>query len=234
MGSTRLPGKVLRELQGRPMIEHVVERVSRTEGIDQVCVATSVNALDDPLVDCVLKAGVASVYRGSEGDVLARFAGAAREAAAEVVVRVTADCPLLCPSVSSKVIRELLLHPESDYASNTLTRTYPRGLDTEVFRMKALAEADRNATDAWDREHVTPYLYRQPGRFSVRAVTDTRDRSAHRWTVDTIEDFELVTRIYGALWRPDRPPFDYEEILDCLAAHPEWEQINQHIAQKQR
>jgi spore coat polysaccharide biosynthesis protein SpsF len=235
MGSTRLPGKVLREIEGRPMIAHVLERVGRIDGVDEVCVATSESPLDDPLAAWVEQSGGSGVFRGSEHDVLGRFAGAARSAQADAVVRVTADCPLLCPSVSQRVVRELLAHAaRCDYASNTLSRTYPRGLDTEVFSANALLEADRLATDAWDREHVTPYLYRQPGRFAVREVKDSSDNSHHRWTVDTEEDLELVRRIYGALWRTGEPPFEYAAILACVAAHPEWTEINQHVQQKHR
>jgi spore coat polysaccharide biosynthesis protein SpsF len=235
MGSTRLPGKVLRELAGRPMIDHVVERALSTPGVDDVCVATSVNPLDDPLAERVERVGRAKVHRGSEEDVLSRYAGAAQGANAGVVVRVTADCPLLCPSVSGRVVREITQHAgHCDYASNTLARSYPRGLDTEAFTTEALLQAERSATDAWDREHVTPFIYRHPDRFTLRGVQDVEDRSAHRWTVDTPEDFELVSRIYDELWSPERPVFDYAEILACVSEHPEWTQLNRHVAQRQR
>ena len=99
---------------------------------------------------------------------------------------------------------------------------------------EALLEAERSATEAWDREHVTPFIYGHPDRFALCGVEDVEDRSAHRWTVDTPEDFELVSRIYGELWRPERPVFEYEQILACVARHPEWAQLNEHVAQKQR
>jgi spore coat polysaccharide biosynthesis protein SpsF len=115
-----------------------------------------------------------------------------------------------------------------------MTRTYPRGLDTEAFTVSALEEAQQSATDSWDREHVTPFLYRHPERFALRDVRDARDRSELRWTVDTPEDFDLVTRIYAELWEPQRPVFEYDEILGCLTEHPDWVRINQHVVQKQR
>jgi spore coat polysaccharide biosynthesis protein SpsF len=234
IASTRLPGKVLRELEGRPMIEHVLERAGAIEGVDEVCLATTDSSVDDPLVDLVERAGRATVFRGSEDDVLSRYAAAARVTRADVVVRVTADCPLLSPDVSSTVVRALLDDPACDYASNTLKRTYPRGLDTEVFAVGALEDAHRNADDPWEREHVTPYLYLNPKRFKLRQVVDREDHSSHRWTVDTPEDFELVRRIYGELWREDVPFFEYADVLACLASHPDWVSINQHVAQKQR
>jgi spore coat polysaccharide biosynthesis protein SpsF len=234
MGSTRLPGKVLKDLAGRPMIAHVLERVRGIEGVDDVWVATSALPLDDPLVRQVEASGLATVFRGSELDVLGRFAGATLAARADVVVRITADCPLLCPSVSARVVRRLSEPSVCDYASNSLTRTYPRGLDTEAFTVEALVEAAQNASEAWDREHVTPFIYRHPDRFSICQVYDSEDHSSHRWTVDTAEDFELVRRIYAELWRPDRPVFEYDEILACLAGHPDWLSLNQHIQQRQQ
>jgi len=234
MGSTRLPGKVLKELAGRPMIEHVLERAAAIEGVDQVVLATSDRAMDDPLVDQVERQGLAGVFRGSEDDVLARYLGAAVAAGADAVVRVTADCPLLSPSVSARVVRALLeSDAPCDYVSNTLTRSYPRGLDTEAFSFAALAEAEAEATDPWDREHVTPFIWRQPKRFRLREVCDDdSDRSAHRWTVDTPEDFELISRIYSELWRPSRPLFEYDEVIRCLDAHPDWVELNRHVQQK--
>ena len=232
MGSSRLPGKVMMELQGRPMICHVVERVSRIGPVDQVVVATTSHSRDDELAALVSDLADTEVFRGSEEDVLLRYVGAAEAMEADVVVRVTADCPLLCPSVSTRVVNEFLTGLGAlDYVSNALRRTYPRGLDTEAFSYESLLRANREATLRSDREHVTSFLWRQPDRFRLRNVEDDRDNSHWRLTVDTPEDFELVSRVLSAL-QPQNPAFDYTELLECLGQHPDWAEINQHIIQK--
>ncbi len=232
MGSTRLPGKALRELCGQPMVGHVVSRVRRLERVDRVAVAIPDGPSDDPLADYLATLSGVGVTRGPEDDVLARYVAAAAEAEADAVVRITADCPLLCPSVSQRVVDAFLERTgECDYASNGLRRTYPRGLDTEIFSVAALDTANREAREAADREHVTPYIWQRPDRFRLHSVEDAGDRSHLRWTVDTPEDLALVTRIYEALW-PRQPEFDYAEILECVAAHPEWLELNRHVRQK--
>jgi spore coat polysaccharide biosynthesis protein SpsF len=231
MGSSRLPGKSLRPLVGVPMIGRVVERARRIPGVDEVRMAIPDLAEDDDLAE-YLSTLVVGLTRGSETDVLDRFARAAREAHADVVMRLTGDCPLLSPGVSGRVLAEYLERRSScDYASNTLERSFPRGLDTEVFSRSMLSLADREATAASDREHVTPFLWRQPERFRLHAVVDAADRSSHRWTVDTEEDFELVRRLYTEL-EPRAGEFEYDEVLDCLDRHPEWSEINREVRQK--
>jgi spore coat polysaccharide biosynthesis protein SpsF len=232
MGSTRLPGKVLREICGEPMIAHVVRRVRRLARVDWVGVAIPMTKRDDPLADYLATIDGIVVTRGSEDDVLGRYVAAAKEAEAEAVVRVTADCPLLCPSVSQRVVDDFVERRDlCDYASNVLQRTFPRGLDTEILSASVLQAVHRQATEAADREHVTSFVWRQPQRFRLHSVTDSRDRSHLRWTVDTAEDFALVSRIYESLW-PRSPDFDYAEILQCVAAHGEWLELNRHIKQK--
>jgi len=231
MGSSRLPGKSLRSLAGEPMIGRVVERAGRIPGITEVRVAIPDRAEDDPLADYLSTLEV-GLSRGSETDVLARFEQAATQACADVVMRLTGDCPLLCPSVSGRVLAEYLERRAGcDYASNTLERTFPRGLDTEVFSRSALGLANSQATSPSDREHVTPFLWRQPERFRLHAVVDSVDRSRHRWTVDTEEDFELARLLYTELFTAGGD-FDYEELRACLARHPEWSEINRHVRQK--
>jgi len=228
MGSSRLPGKSLRPLAGEPMIGRVVERVLRVPRVDEVRMAIPDLPEDDDLAD-YLSALDVGLTRGSETDVLDRFAQAAREAHADVIVRLTGDCPLLSPAVSGRVLAEYLERRSScDYASNTLERSFPRGLDTEVFSRSMLRLAHREAHTESDREHVTPFLWRQPERFRLHAVVDAVDRSSHRWTVDTEEDFELVRRLHAEL----QGEFDYEDVLECLALHPEWSEINRDIVQK--
>lgn len=234
MGSTRLPGKVLRPLAGRPMVEHVVRRVQQIPDLDVVVTAIPEGASDDPLAEHLAGLEGLTVFRGPEDDVLARYVGAARAAEADVVVRITADCPLICPSVSHRVLAAFLeRRDELDYASNTLERTYPQGLDTEVVARTALESAAAEATERPDREHVTYFLWRQPERFRLYSVTDTEDHSDLRWTVDTAEDFELVERVLGALPDGEHHTADYGRLLDLFAEHPEWRRLNETVRQKQ-
>jgi spore coat polysaccharide biosynthesis protein SpsF len=221
----------MRPLEGTPVIRHVLERVGRIAGVDEVVLATSDAAQDDELAAYVARTAGVRVFRGPEHDVLARFAGAASLCRADTVARFTADCPLLCPSVSARVVD--LFHAREgscDYSSNTITRTYPRGLDTEVFSAEALFQADREALEAYDREHVTPFLWRQPARFRLCQVTDETDRSASRWTLDTERDYDLIARLYLDLY-PVNPLFDYPEIVSCLERHPDWNAISQDMVQ---
>lgn len=226
MGSTRLPGKVLMELAGRPLLWHVLERARRVPGIDRLIVATTRQPADDA-IEAFCRAEGCACHRGSEDDVLDRYHGAAQEAGATVVVRITADCPLLDPEVSGRVV-EALDRNGCDYASNTLEQTFPDGLDTEAFTAAALDKAWREARLASQREHVTPYLWQNGGLFTLCAVKQARDLSALRWTVDRPEDLAFVRAIYGHLHRPGSV-FHMDAILALLERHPELERINQGI-----
>ncbi len=227
MGSTRLPGKVMREIAGQPMIDYVVGRACRIPGVDEVVVATSVLDREAPLVEHLEEKEV-PVVRGPEEDVLARYVRAIETHEADVVVRLTGDCPLLMPEVSERVIQAFLKR-NCDYASNTIERTYPRGLDTEVISPEALRRADAEATEEADREHLTRYIRQRPDRFSLCLVTADRDRSDVRWTVDEEADLKLVRQIYGEL---DGMDFGYQDVLSLLEAHPEWTNINRGVEQK--
>ena len=228
MGSTRLPGKVLRELAGKPMIARVLERVRRAESVDEIIVATSDLPGDDPLAEW-LAASQHACFRGSERDVLARFSGAAAQTGADAIVRITADCPLIDPGVIDAVVAAFRAD-QFDYASNVLPRrTFPRGLDTEIFTRTALEIAAREATDASDREHVTPFIYQHPERFLLQGIETDADFSEHRWTVDTPKDFELIEKIYRALGDAE---FSWKDVLRLIGEHPAWSEINRHIAQK--
>ena len=227
MGSTRLPGKVMREIAGRLMINYVVGRARRIPSVDEVIVATSMLDREAPLVEHLEEKEV-PVVRGPEEDVLARYVKAMQTHKADAVVRLTGDCPLLMPEVSERVI-QAFRKGDCVYASNTLERTYPRGLDTEVLSPDALQRADAEATEAADREHVTRYIWRQPDRFSLCSVTADQDRSDLRWTVDEEADLELVRKIYGKLGGKD---FGYHDVLQLLETHPEWTNINRGVKQK--
>lgn len=232
MTSTRLPGKVLRPVLDRPLLQYVVERLARCSEADATIVATTINDTDEPIVALCRELDT-SVFRGSEEDVLSRYYHAAEEAGAETVVRITSDCPLIDPAVVDRVIGFFRSRfGQYDYVTNVLTRTYPRGMDCEVFSFQALARAHREATAQPDREHVTPFIYRQPERFRLGNVPFDRDASKHRWTVDTPEDFELIRKFIEALY-PTRPEFTLEDCLELIAEHPEWSELNAMIEQKQ-
>jgi spore coat polysaccharide biosynthesis protein SpsF len=191
-------------------------------------VATTVEPADDPIVELARREGW-PVERGSEHDLLDRYVQAARSHHADVVARITSDCPLIDPEVVDQVV-EAFEDAAVDYASNTLPpRTFPLGLDVEVMTMDSLERAWRDdANPAW-REHATPYLYRHPERFSLLRVPNEVDLSGHRWTVDTPEDYELVGRIYGSFGH-DR--FTWREALAVVEAHPEWAELNASVHQK--
>jgi spore coat polysaccharide biosynthesis protein SpsF len=219
MSSTRLPGKVMRPLLGEPMIARQLARLARCREIDRLVVATSDRPDDDVLAAEVARLGVA-VHRGSLDDVLGRFAGALKGfGPAEAIVRLTADCPLADPQVIDACIR-LQRETGADYASNALKRTYPRGLDVEVIRAGALAEAAAEAADLYEREHVTPFIYRRPERYRLADLTGPADLSRLRWTVDTPADFAFVEDVYARL-HPSKPDFTSADVLALPITHLE-------------
>ena len=230
MGSTRLPGKTLKDVGGQSMLARVARRTCRAEQVSEVVVATTTNPGDAAIVEECRRLGF-SVFRGDEQDVLNRYHDAAGEYGAGAVVRITSDCPLIDPQVIDKVITRFL-EEGADYASNVLQRTYPRGLDTEVMLRSALDRAWREAGEAYQREHVTPYICENPGLFKLLSVPHTADYSALRWTVDTAEDLELVRAVYAALGNGDE--FGWEQALRIFASRPELALINRGVAQKER
>ena len=230
MGSSRLPGKVLMDLHGRPLLERQIERLRRSQTADAIVIATSTHARDDAIAEVAEGLGV-GLFRGHEDDVLARYVGAADAFGADVVVRVTADCPLIDPEVLDRCVTRLLDDDDLDYVSNTLQRTYPRGLDVEVLRRGVLDIANDEAADPDDREHVTRFVWRQPERFRLEGEADGEDHSALRWTVDTQEDLDVVRAVYDDLY-PERPDFGYADALAHAAEHPDVHARNRHVRQK--
>lgn len=230
-GSSRLPGKVLERIQGRSLLEHECARLALCSSISHRLVATTLAPQDDAIVDLCKENGIAC-FRGSESDVLARFAEAARWAEADIVVRLTADCPLIDFQVVDRVVEKFRVGGY-DYVSNCLTRTYPRGLDTEVFSIEALESAHQEAALDWEREHVTPFIYHRPQRFVLGNEAYPTDLSGHRWTVDTPADLELVRRIYDSLY-PTKPDFLLDDVLRVLQANPDWVLLNREVVQKER
>lgn len=217
MGSSRFPGKVLEDLSGRPMLWHIVNRVRSAKGVDKVVVATTDQAIDDPIAGYCEHEGIAC-FRGSEPDVLDRFYQAARANAADVVIRITADCPLIDPDVIKKVL-ERFWRGDCDYACNIIRYTYPDGLDTEVFSMAALEAAWREASKPSEREHVTPYL--RMGRFRIANVESETPAACrrYRWTVDYPADLEFVRKVYQAF--SEEGEFGFQEICSLLKRRPD-------------
>jgi len=228
MGSGRLPGKVLMDLGGESVLARVVQRVRRAVLVQEVIVATSVSEKDDAVVAECRRMQV-PCFRGSEHDVLDRYYKCAQSHAAGSVVRITADCPLIDPDLVDATIRTFLDEP-CDYASNALVPTYPKGLDVEIFTMTALARAWRAASQSYEREHVTPYLYEHPELFRLVSVTADADHSQYRWTLDTAEDLGLLRKIYASLG--NRDDFGWREVLQLMRREPELAEINAHVPQK--
>jgi len=248
MASSRLPGKVLLDVAGRPMLAHVVLRTRQAKTVDQVVVATTIEAADDPVAAYCARQGFLC-YRGSQHDVLDRYYQAARIFGAQVVVRITADCPLIDPAVIDKTVQAFLGqgvktgaevnemaegHFPYDFAANRLPppwgRTYPIGLDTEVCTFSALERTWHEADQPYQREHVMPYFYDQPGRFRVRMVNHEVDYGDLRWTVDTAEDLELVRKIFAHF--PGREDFSWLEVLQVFERETELRQINAQVRHK--
>ena len=230
VGSTRLPGKVLLDLAGDAVLARCVNRTRRAQALDEVVMATTAKPADDAIVDLCAERGW-PCFRGSEEDLLDRYYQAAVAYQADVVVRITSDCPLIEPEIVDRVVREFLeRQPDVDYACNVLPqRTFPRGLDTEVMRFDVLERAWReDLNPAW-REHVTPYIQRHPDLFRIHGVTNEVDYSHMRWTVDTPEDLAFVRRIYDHFGH-DR--FSWRDVLAVLEGHSEWLEINRHVQQK--
>lgn len=226
-GSTRLPGKVLIVVAGRTLLEHCLDRVAQSKLLDRVAVATTDDPADDAIVALCQSRGY-PVHRGSEEDVLDRYVHAARAEGADVVVRITSDCPLIDPAVIDQVVAAFLhTDPPVDIASNTVDRTYPRGLDVECVAIAALEKAWRQEEDPALREHVTATIY-QDDTSRLLTVAQPTDRSALRWTVDTPEDLDLVRRILTT----DPEVTGQEHVLQILKEHPEWNRLNAHIQQK--
>ena len=228
MSSTRLPGKVLADIAGRPMLWHVTDRARRARLVDLVVVATSCDSADKPIADFCREEAI-ECYRGSPDDVLDRFYHAAERFGADVIVRITGDCPLIDPEVIDKVI-ETYSQGDYDYVANSLRYTYPDGLDVEVISLGALERAWREAKELRQREHLTAYI-RFSGLFRIANVENDDDlsRENHRWVVDEPRDLDFVREVYARLWTNGATTFGMQEVLDMLSEHPEIGAVNQGI-----
>lgn len=231
-GSTRLPNKVMRPLAGKPLLARMVERVQAAELAGDVIVATTAESSDDPIIDLCRAEGF-HYFRGSVDDLLDRHYQTALRHEADIILKIPSDCPLLDPRIIDRVIASFLSgQGEYDYVSNLHPATYPDGNDVEVMTLGALETAWREATRPLEREHTTPFLWERPERFRLANVAweSGLDYSmSHRWTVDYEEDYQFIAAVYEALY-PENPLFSLDDILAYLAANPEVEAINSHLA----
>ena len=231
MSSTRFPGKVVQAILGKPLLERLFERLGRSKKIHQMCLATSAGKEDNVLADLASRLRI-DCFRGSRDDVLRRFCEAARQEKADVVVRITGDCPLIDPEIVDEVVT-FFLHGHFDYASNHLSDTFPRGLDAEVFLSRILEEANRETTDADEREHVTLRIYRHPERYRIGKLSARGElkRPEIRLCVDEADDLVLVRKIFEGLYHQNRC-FAALDIVRFLDRYPELINLNTHVKQK--
>lgn len=231
MTSTRLPGKVLKEAVGKPMLELMIERLRRVPSLDGIVVATTTNATDDPVEALARRLGV-GVWRGSEDDVLQRVLDAARHHRIDVIVETTGDCPLIDPALVEDCIRTYR-SAKVDYVSNVLERSYPVGMDTQVFATAILADVARRTDDLNDHEHVSLYIYRHPEIYSLRNVPAPPGlkRPDLALTLDTPEDYRMISSVFEALY-PQNPAFSLADVLELLDRHPEIAAMNSHVRRK--
>ncbi|MDL2263809.1 glycosyltransferase family protein [Synergistaceae bacterium OttesenSCG-928-I11] len=230
MTSTRLPGKILKTVLGKPLLEYELERLNMVPSLDVLMVATTTNTTDDPVVELCKRLNM-PVYRGSEHDVLSRYYEAATEQKADAVVRFTADCPLIDPGISDSVIRHYIDNADDlDYCAVDVS-TYPRGMDTEAFSMKVLKEAFKQGHEAPDREHVTHYIHTKRDKFRVWMKESGSAWGKYRLTVDTPEDFELIKEIIERLY-PQKKDFSLTDVVRLLEGNPSLAGINDSVEQK--
>jgi len=231
MNSLRLPGKVLMDLSGVPMLAHVAQRVRSAANINRVVIATSDNPADDAIADFCNKENI-DCFRGSEESVLSRYYEAAQQWGGEIIVRVTADCPLIDPQLVEAMINFYLAN-DFDFVTNVglekALRTYPRGMDTEIFNMALLKEAYKQANEPYQFEHVTPYMYEHSQ--SIHYYKNSEDNSQIRLTVDTLEDYQLIKRIYQEFYH-GKYDFSIDEVIMFLKENNDLLAMNKHVTQK--
>lgn len=229
-GSTRLPGKVLKKICGKTVLEHVIDRLKRVKNINKIVIATTIKKQDDTIVE-IAKKSLVGYFRGSEEDVLSRYYYAARENEAGIVIRITSDCPLIDSDVTEKTIN-FYLSNNYDYVSNTYVRTFPRGLDTEVFSFSLLEKAFKETTKRIYREHVTSYFWNNPQNFLIGCYKSQINYSKYRLTLDTEQDFKLIKIIYEKLYYKNNN-FGLKETVNLLEENRELFKLNSKIKQKE-
>ncbi|SCA58657.1 Uncharacterized protein MJ1063 [Chlamydiales bacterium SCGC AB-751-O23] len=229
MTSTRLPGKVMKEVKGKPLLEYQIERLRSAGSMDGVIVATTVNSEDDIIVDFCKEKKV-PYFRGDEDDVLGRYYEAAKKFNVDLICRCTSDCPLIDPAIVNKVVAYYLdNYPDIEYATCS---DFPLGMSAEIFSFQHLKEAYMNAELGYEREHVTPYFYSNPFRkFKVGRIYPEEKAPKYRLTVDTPDDLKLIEKILQVLYLK-QPMFSLNDITNLMKKNPTWQEINSHIKQK--
>ncbi len=231
MASTRLPGKVLKKILGKTLIEHLWISMNQSEMIDEIIIATSEREIDDQIYDLCFAKGF-KIFRGSELDVLERYFQVASQENAEIIIRVCADSPLLDSSIIDEMISVLITDPiDYDYLSNTLNQTYPIGMNAEIMTFEALKDAHLNASKDYEREHVTPYIYTQPDKFKIYQKHLKKDYSFLRLTIDEHLDFELVRKVMERL-HANNSTYSLDKILSLHEKHPSLFNLNRDTKQK--
>jgi len=235
MGSSRLPGKMLFPLAGKPVVVHILERLSRCQNVDQVILATSTASADAPLVAWTEWLGMAC-FRGSEEDVLDRFYQAALQYELDVVGRVCADCPFIDPALIDAVVQHYLTlntgGNKCDYLATFLDRTFPYGVDVEIFSFETLEKCHKDDIDLQSREGVTAHILTHQDQFQMANFSGDHDYGHHRWTLDTPDDFRLISKIYDTLYSI-HPEFSWMDVIHLLEQHPEWSLLNAHVKQRE-
>lgn len=231
MGSTRLPGKVLMPVLGKPLLGYLCERLKRVSKANAFRILTSTEKEDDLIANFCVENGI-SFFRGNLENVLDRYYQAALVYQPDAIVRITADCPLIDPHLIDQVIETYIkAFPQYDYVSNSLERTFPRGMDSEIFSIDALTKTYQQAKKKEEQEHVTLHIYTNPQHFRCFNVSSLLNLSRYRLTVDTLEDFQLIKIIIENLY-PTNPQFSMQDILNLLIKNPDFVKINAHISQK--
>lgn len=231
MGSSRLPGKVLKEIQGKAMLEMMIERARRAETLDGIVVATTTSPADDAIVEVAQRAGV-GCYRGSELNVMSRVLEAALAYGADLIVELTGDSPLIDPAIIDETVNAFLAG-DYDYVANVLERTYPIGMDVQVFSTAILADAASRTDDPIDHEHVSLYIYRHPEFYKVHNLVAAKKltRPDLRLTLDTPQDLALIRNLFDSLY-PDNPTFSLADIIAYLDANPVVAALNAGVQQR--
>lgn len=225
MGSTRFPCKVMKKILGKAVLIYDIDRIKKMKTICKIVVATTDLKKDDLIAKTIKKYDTnIGVYRGNECDVLDRYYKAAKKFNANIIVRITSDCPLIDPRISDLVVKTFMEN-SCDYCCNNMPRTFPHGLDTEVFSFEALERAWKEAKTPYEREHVTPYIRENPDKFKIINTKNNVDLSQLRWTLDYPEDLEFIAEIYKRLY-PSKEIFYMEEVLDVLSKEPWLIEIN--------
>ena len=226
MSSSRLPGKVLKKIEKKTMLEHVAERVMAARLVDEVVIATTINKSDLKIVEACAKKGI-RIFTGSENDVLERYYQAARLYGAEHILRITADCPMIDPTIIDRVVAKHL-RTKADYTGNTVVDSYPDGYDCEIASFDALEKSHRKAVLLSEREHLTQYIKKRPKVFKIESVSRKDDLSKMRLTVDNREDLRLIRIIFNALYCKNKY-FTLEDVLEFMATNSHLYKINGHI-----